>query len=56
MTLIVFGKVHMQLFIYFLYSDVPNSVHYVAPNDVADSQLKIVWKEAMAVLFIVAIV
>ena len=56
MALIEFGKVHLQLFIYFLFSDVSNFLHYVAPNDVVESNLKMVWKEALAVLFIVAIV
>jgi len=55
-ALIVFGKVHLQLFIYFLFSDVSNFLHYVDPNDFVESKLKMVWKEVLAVLFIVAIV
>jgi len=56
MALIVFGKLHLKLFIYFLFGDVSRFLLYVAPNYVVDSKLKMVWKEALAVLFIVAIV
>jgi hypothetical protein len=56
MALIIFGKVHLQIFIYFLFNDVSSFLHYVAPNDPVDSKLKMVWKEALAVLFNVAIV
>jgi hypothetical protein len=56
LVLIVFGKVHLQLFIFFLFSDVSSFLHYVAPNDVVYSKFKMAWKEALALLFIVAIV
>jgi len=56
MALILFGKVYLQLFMQFLFNGVSYFLHYLAPNNVGGSKLKMVWKEALAVLFIVTIV
>jgi hypothetical protein len=42
MALVVFGKVHLQLFMHFLFSGVSYLLHYLAPNDVGASKLKMV--------------